>query len=109
MPTEFDLYRDTHADLIARLEHKLKAVLDLIKSGDIEADKSGLYRADISLNLTEANDILTDTLITKTLFDKMCQLYNKECPYGLTDVDINSIGVDRPSVRINLEFIKDER
>lgn len=108
MGDEYDLYIETNKQLLARLTHKLKAILALIQRGRIDAN-DGTYDATMTLPLTEPLDTLSHTFIEEMLLFQANNLCTKECPYRLAGVYVYPTEGVHPGALVNLEFIKDER
>lgn len=109
MGDEYDLYIETNKQLLARLTHKLKAILALIQRGRINVSDDGVYYATMTLPLTEPLDTLSNTFIEEMLRFQASDLCTVECPYMLTSVVVYPNEGVQPSASVNLEFTKDER
>ena len=111
MGTEYEMYKQTHSVLITRIKHKVKAVLellqmDVLKKKKVAADE---YEVDISLNLDETLDALSETLICETVFQAACEYYGPNCPFGVSDVSILPTGNDKPGAHVHIGFFRDEK
>lgn len=111
MGTEYEMYKQTHSVLITRIKHKVKAVLellqmDVLKKKKVAADE---YEVDISLNLDETLDALSETLICETVFQAACEYYGPSCPFGVSDVSILPTGNDKPGAHVHIGFFRDEK